>query len=107
MTTVNKLDDNETISIVTSLYKSAPYISEFYQRSIDAVNSIGCTAEIIFVEALKYMKRQAFVALKALKIDKIEQIQWVLTVPAIWSDRAKSLMEQWAYKAGMGNVIYK
>merc|ERR1719447_2245515 len=29
----------------------------------------------------------------------IEDVQWILTVPAIWSDRAKAKMERWAEKA--------
>merc|ERR1719385_283942 len=35
------------------------------------------------------------------KIKGTEDIQWLLTVPAIWSDRAKWKMERWALKAGL------
>eukprot|EP01084_Bolivina_argentea_P079170 143651_1 len=34
-------------------------------------------------------------------VKNIDDIQWILTVPAIWSDRAKYKMEYWAQKAGL------
>lgn len=38
------------ISVVTSLYKSGPYIDEFYRRSLDAIHSITDSYEFIFVD---------------------------------------------------------
>ena len=38
-----------------------------------------------------------------LQIDNIDDIQWILTVPAIWSEKAKFRMEQWAHRAGLIN----
>ena len=34
---------------------------------------------------------------------KLEQgnIQWIITVPAIWNDEAKNKMKEWATKAGL------
>lgn len=37
------------ISIVTTLYKSAPYIVEFYERAVQAVKGVSDDYEIIFV----------------------------------------------------------
>ncbi len=33
--------------------------------------------------------------------EKIDEIQWILTVPSIWNERAKRKMLLWATKAGM------
>jgi putative glycosyltransferase len=38
------------ISIVATLYRSAPYLREFYRRVGDAAAAISCDAEIIFVD---------------------------------------------------------
>lgn len=37
------------LTIVTSLYKSAPYVEEFYQRISNAIDKLGLSAEILFV----------------------------------------------------------
>merc|ERR1712244_59656 len=58
-----------------------------------------------FIEALKYIKSQVFkfFTKNKLQIDNIDDIQWILTVPAIWSEKAKYKMEQWAQSAGLTN----
>ena len=51
------------------------------------------------------MKDHAMTNLRA-KVNKnlkIEEVQWILTVPAIWSDAAKSVMQTAAINAGMIN----
>jgi len=62
----------------------------------------------IFIEALKYMKETIFKTFAKNGISKtldkdnpIKDIQWILTVPAIWSERAKHKMERWAQQAGL------
>ena len=68
----------------------------------------------VFIEALKCMKRHIFktfkekdVRVKDTKsgqlrpIGGIEDVQWILTVPAIWNDRAKAKMERWSQYAGL------
>jgi len=57
----------------------------------------------VFIAALKFMKDQIFNVFqkKKVKINGIQDIQWILTVPAIWSDRAKHKMEAWAQRAGL------
>ncbi|ETO32479.1 hypothetical protein RFI_04638, partial [Reticulomyxa filosa] len=45
-------------------------------------------------KALQYLENN--------KIDMREdKIQWVITVPAIWSEEAKGMMKQWAHQAGV------
>jgi glycosyltransferase involved in cell wall biosynthesis len=39
-----------TISVVTSLYHSAPYVEEFYRRILAQLQKIDCEYEIIFVD---------------------------------------------------------
>jgi putative glycosyltransferase len=39
-----------TISVVTSLYNSAPYVEEFYSRILVELQKLGCEYEIIFVD---------------------------------------------------------
>ncbi len=74
----------------------------------------------VFVAALREMKRHIFetfeskdVRVKDTTTGKLRQIggigdvQWILTVPAIWSDRAKFKMERWAQNAGLidGDIL--
>jgi len=62
------------------------------------------STEQVFVEALKHIKEQILKEFQEKKVvleKGIKNIQWILTVPAIWSDRAKNKMERWAEKAGL------
>eukprot|EP01084_Bolivina_argentea_P095193 171158_1 len=67
-------------------------------------------SETVFVAQLKFLREQAiqfmkknFKRKKKMKYDEQIDIQWILTVPAIWSDKAKEQMKQWAIKAGLIN----
>eukprot|EP01083_Nonionella_stella_P021233 58884_1 len=53
--------------------------------------------------ALRFMKDKVLeiVAQKPYFIDDIDSIQWILSVPAIWSNEAKYIMERCAQNAGM------
>jgi len=70
-----------------------------------AANGKEFPADRVFIEALKYIKSQVFkfFTKNKLQIENIDDIQWILTVPAIWSEKAKYKMEQWAFKAGLIN----
>ena len=48
----------------------------------------------VISKSLEYIKKDALAAINQAKVAdlKLEEIQWVLTVPAIWSDSAKVLM---------------
>ena len=47
----------------------------------------------VFISAFKFMKEQVWYYLKKLKLHNtvktIQDIQWIITVPAIWDDIAK------------------
>ena len=36
-----------------------------------------------------------------------DEIQWILTVPAIWSESAKNKMKDWIIKAGLVDATIK
>eukprot|EP01084_Bolivina_argentea_P316202 548042_1 len=62
----------------------------------------------VFIEELKHLKKEAMKYLKKMKkIKKLKfkpsDIQWILTVPAIWDETAKHQMRHWAKKAGLIN----
>ncbi len=51
---------------------------------IKAVNGKYLDAETVFSQALKYIKQRALaVTKKKFSVSSIDEIQWVLTVPAI------------------------
>ena len=70
-------------------------------------NLIKENSETVFVAQLKFLKNEAmtfitrnFKRKKKIKFNQ-DEIQWILTVPAIWSDKAKQRMKDWAIKAGL------
>ncbi len=72
--------------------------------SIRASNGVECSSELVFVSALRFAKEKAMEEVgrnfKTISV-KLEDIQWVLTVPAVWKDKAKAKMKLWAAKAGL------
>jgi len=75
------------------------------REMLTAVNGAQYPSDKVFIEALKYIKSQVFKFFQKnkLSIDSINDVQWILTVPAIWSEKAKYKMEQWAQSAGLTN----
>merc|ERR1712154_711978 len=73
--------------------------------TLTAINGTEFPADRVFIEALKYIKTQVFkfFTKNKLQISNVDDIQWILTVPAIWSEKAKYKMEQWAHRAGLIN----
>merc|ERR1712129_278240 len=74
-------------------------------QMLTAVNGKQYPSDKVFIEALKYIKSQVFkfFTKNKLQIENIDDIQWILTVPAIWSETAKYKMEHWAQMAGLTN----
>jgi len=73
------------------------------KRKIRAANGKKLESRTVFVSALKFMKQYAFDMFERqnVKISDQSKIKWVLTVPAIWSDTSKGMMESWAVEAGL------
>ncbi|XP_022801897.1 heat shock 70 kDa protein 12A-like, partial [Stylophora pistillata] len=73
---------------------------------IAAANGKLLHAKQVFVHSIRFLKEQALNIIRQETHDdgfRMEDIQWVLTVPAIWSPRAKQFMRQAAYEAGIGS----
>ncbi|ETO20106.1 hypothetical protein RFI_17108 [Reticulomyxa filosa] len=72
------------------------------KKDLQATNGTSINTEIVFVGALKYCKQKAMQYFTQHHIDVDEEkIQWVITVPAIWSEEAKGLMKRWAKQASL------
>ena len=74
-----------------------------------STNGQKCDSGKIFIIAFKHLQKLAKEYLpKITKQDiKNEEIQWILTVPAIWSENAKNKMRQWIISAGLVDETIK
>lgn len=73
---------------------------------LTAANGKKVDALIVFSLAIKFMKDEAVNTIRARTGDEsysANDIQWVLTVPAIWRPAAKQFMREAAYKAGIAS----
>eukprot|EP01083_Nonionella_stella_P295094 1002953_1 len=70
---------------------------------LTAANGKELPTKIVFQRALEHIKESVMSTLKQskLKIRRVMDVQWILTVPAIWSNYAKSIMHTAALDAGM------
>ena len=68
---------------------------------LSAANGGKIDALTVFSLSLKYMKDKAFEVIQDETGDRnytTKDIQWVITVPAIWTPGAKQLMREAAYQ---------
>ena len=76
------------------------YIFPFFKSSSDDwyledESGKQLPALIVFSESLKYLKHSLLEEAKKQQTDiGVYDIKWILTVPAIWSDPAKSFMRR-------------
>ena len=69
--------------------------------TIKAANGKSFKALNVFTHSIKFMKDEAVSVLASETGDRdfnVLDIQWVLTVPAIWTPRAKQFMREAAYE---------
>lgn len=73
--------------------------SEWYLQVLDENTEVEddggkkVSALLVFTEAIRYLRNHLLSDLKKRNLDVPDnQIKWVLTVPAIWSDPAKQFM---------------
>eukprot|EP01084_Bolivina_argentea_P092332 166119_1 len=73
------------------------------RSELTAVNGKTFSSELVFIAAFQHIQKEAKRFLKKKKIRNILdcEIQWIITVPAIWNDSAKDLMRQWTIKSGL------
>merc|ERR1712157_656992 len=74
---------------------------------LHATNGVLYESKKVFISAFKFMKEQVWCYLKKLKlhntVKSIQDIEWIITVPAIWDDIAKNKMREWAIDAGLAD----
>eukprot|EP01083_Nonionella_stella_P009682 27766_1 len=71
---------------------------------LTAINGARVKSEIVFIAAFRELQKLAKSHIRKLvKNETIEEdeIQWIVTVPAIWSQKAKNKMKTWITKAGL------
>lgn len=69
---------------------------------IEDMDNKDVSALLVFTETIRYLKNHLLDDLKKRNLDVPDnQIKWVLTVPAIWSDPAKQFMRTAAEEAGI------
>ncbi|ETO24769.1 heat shock 70 kDa protein 12B, partial [Reticulomyxa filosa] len=70
------------------------------KRRICAINGTAVETSHVFISAFRYCKKKAmdYFGEKHISV-KEDEVQWIITVPAIWSEKAKGLMRQWAMQA--------
>ncbi|XP_022802749.1 heat shock 70 kDa protein 12A-like isoform X1 [Stylophora pistillata] len=72
---------------------------------IRAANGRSVEAKTVFARSINFLKDEAVKVIRQRTGDNhfnADEIQWVLTVPAIWTPRAKQFMREAAYEAGVG-----
>ena len=68
---------------------------------IPAANGKLLQAKSVFAHSIKFLKDEAVKVIQQETGDdgySVHDIQWVLTVPAIWTPRAKQFMREAAYE---------
>eukprot|EP01084_Bolivina_argentea_P316205 548048_1 len=73
------------------------YIRAVGGRTYSSLKVLEAALTFMKDEVLKIVKEKPYF------VNNISEIQWILTVPAIWSNKAKYIMERCAYAAGMIN----
>eukprot|EP00484_Ammonia_sp_Unknown_P030045 CAMPEP_0197025488 /NCGR_PEP_ID=MMETSP1384-20130603/5811_1 /TAXON_ID=29189 /ORGANISM="Ammonia sp." /LENGTH=1044 /DNA_ID=CAMNT_0042454023 /DNA_START=14 /DNA_END=3148 /DNA_ORIENTATION=- len=73
------------------------------REELEAANGEKLASRKVLEEAIRFMKEHAMKNLRQKLGESLrnEEVQWILTVPAIWSDQAKSVMQTAAVNAGM------
>ena len=69
--------------------------------SIKAANGQSVEAKRVFAHSIKFLKEEVIKVIRQRTGDDYyssSDIQWVLTVPAIWTPRAKQFMREAAYE---------
>eukprot|EP01083_Nonionella_stella_P014674 41200_1 len=79
------------------------------KQHITATNGTAFESQRVFVSVFQFMKEQVWYYLKKLKlhhtVKSIQDIQWIITVPAIMDDVAKNKMREWAFEAGLADEM--
>ncbi len=75
---------------------------------IKAANGQSVKAKTVFARSIQFLKEEAIKVISQQTRDdhfSANDCQWVLTVPAIWTPRAKQFMREAAYEVRLGVCI--
>ncbi|KAJ7328604.1 hypothetical protein OS493_023873 [Desmophyllum pertusum] len=74
------------------------------ETTIKASNGQLVKAKTVIATSINFLKKEALKVIRTQTGDiSANDILWVLTVPAIWTPRAKQFMREVAYEAGLGS----
>lgn len=71
------------------------------------VNGKRAEAKTVFAHSIRFLRDEAVKFIRQETGDdgfKVDDILWVLTVPAIWNPRAKQFMREAAYEVKIGYI---
>ena len=72
------------------------------EEHLTAANGTKFPSELIWIEVFKHIQHKLVERwIQNRKIAGGGEIQWIISVPPMWSDKAKSKMKQWAIRAGL------
>ena len=74
------------------------------KTAIKAANGQSVEAKTVFARSIKFLKEEALKVICQRTGDEhynVNDIQWVLTVPAIWTPGAKQFMREAAYEVSL------
>ena len=80
------------------------------ETTIKAANGKNVKAKTVFARSIKFLKDEALKIICQRTGDDhydADDIQWVLTVPAIWTPRAKQFMREAAYEVRQQVLVSK
>jgi molecular chaperone DnaK (HSP70) len=61
----------------------------------------------VFSACIRYLRQHMMEACNSRRVDiEEDEMQWVLTVPAIWTDSAKQFMREAATRVSHGTISY-
>ena len=94
--------DVENIDYIFETDEDIEYKVDELKQELPAANGMKYSSELVFIEAFKYIHQECKRYLKKHKIKvSNDEIEWILTVPSIWNDKAKYKMKKWAEKASL------
>eukprot|EP01083_Nonionella_stella_P311587 1111489_1 len=96
----NKEENKESQVDISSRHQFKTEIDDY----LTAVNGTTVSADIVFIATFKHLGEICIEYLdKLTNHEKIkdDEIQWIVTVPAIWTESSKNKMKQWFIKSGL------
>ena len=79
-----------------------------FKTAIKAANGQAVEVKTVFARSIRFLKEEALKVICQRTGDdhyNANDIQWVLTVPAIWTPRAKQFMREAAYEVRINKCM--